>query len=251
MLREDHPLSWYFHRNSRSLPGTADQDAESDLFAAKEYAGRPSIGLQAPVQDQSGYAALLAMRRSVRTFAPSPVTLAQLSTILAQCYGLGSCETVGDFDRCRRPVPSAGATYPLEIYLIALDLAGLAPGLYHYRVIDHALECLAETRLSRRRMGELFLDQKFLTDAGAILVMTAVFARCMTKYGDRGYRYTLIEAGHVGQNIMLSAQAGGLGALPVGGFDDRRLGLLLDLDAEEEAPIYAVAIGRSDEQNGP
>jgi SagB-type dehydrogenase family enzyme len=248
MLRQDHPLSWYFHWNSKSYPEPADW-APQDLFASKEMYDRPSIRLSTPPQGIADFAALLTARRSSRTFSGAEITLAQLSAILAQCYGLGASEYVNNVERCRRPVPSAGACYPLEIYVIASKVAGLSAGLYHYRLIDHALECLVEVTISRRRMADLFLDQSFLSDAGAIVVMTAVFDRCMSKYGDRGYRYILLEAGHVGQNIVLSAEGTGLATLPVGGFADQALAALLSLDAEIEAPIYAVAVGHCSDQD--
>lgn len=110
-------------------------------------------------------------------------------------------------------------------------------------MIDHSLELLDSSPVPSDLLVELFLGQESAAAAAAVLVITAVFERCLAKYGDRGYRYILIEAGHVGQNAMLSCESLGLASLPLGAFLDVRLSNLLGVDDGAEMPVYAIALG--------
>jgi SagB-type dehydrogenase family enzyme len=141
-------------------------------------------------------------------------------------------------------VPSGGGLYPLEQYVIARRIGGLAPGIYHYNVPGHFLECVSEGSMPAKVLSDTFMAQPYVGQSAFVLVLTAVFARSLWKYRDRGYRYMLFEAGHVAQNSNLVAAALGLGALNLGGFFDADLVAYLKLDIEEEAPLYAVAFGR-------
>ncbi len=132
--------------------------------------------------------------------------------------------------------------YPLELHVIAYGVESLPPGVHHYAVIGH---CLEEMRAvpSVEELSRAILDQPHLAAAPVFLVVTAVVDRLLSKYGDRGYRYLLLEAGHVLQNLNLAAVALGLASCNVGGFLDLELSSLIGIDGEEEIPLYACALG--------
>jgi SagB-type dehydrogenase family enzyme len=141
----------------------------------------------------------------------------------------------------RRPVPSAGALYPLELYVAALAVEGVPPALYHYHPFAHRLEALAA--VSRAQLAAAFVAPELAAHAAAVVVVTGMFWRSRVKYGLRGYRFALLEAGHVMQNLVLAASAAGVPALPVGGFYDRRLDDVVGCDGLDEASLYALVLG--------
>ena len=159
-------------------------------------------------------------RRSVRDYAASPLSLEELSRLLHAAQGV--TEPRLGF----RAAPSAGALYPIELYPIIYDVAGLEPGIAHYAVQEHALELLqpGDFRAAVVRAG---LGQAFLGQAGVCFVLSAIFQRTRWRYRERTYRYVLLEAGHVGQNLYLAATSMGLGACAVGAFLDDALNDLL------------------------
>ncbi len=141
-----------------------------------------------------------------------------------------------------RAAPSAGALYPIEIYTVVNRVDGLQAGLYHYCVEAHALALLeADDYRDRATAGCLY--QEMAGDAAVTFVLSAVFPRVCWKYGERGYRYALIEAGHIGQNIYLAATCLRLGCVSMGAFLDDRMNALLGIDGKEEAVIYCLAVG--------
>jgi SagB-type dehydrogenase family enzyme len=184
----------------------------------------------------------IARRGSCRRFAEGPLPLSLLSTLLRHAYGLGESYRMGEWAAFNRPVPSGGGCYPLELYLFVRQVDGVEAGTYHYCVRDHALELLGAVP-SLNLVEELFLGQPWLARAQVVLVVSAVPARLLHRYGERGYRYLLLEAGHVGQNLSLLATATGSGSLCLGGFLDDALTTVLGLDPMLELPMYGVAVG--------
>lgn len=174
-------------------------------------------------------------RRSQRTYVHEPLTLDELSRLLA---------LTGGEDGDRRTAPSSGALYPVEIYPVVHRVEGLAAGLYHYGVEDHSLGLLREADL-RGAIVRYGLMQDWLAECGAVLVLTVIFQRMRFKYGDRTYRYGLLEAGHLGQNLYLAATSMGLGACAVGAFLDDQLNTMLGVDGVEEAAVYILGVGRT------
>jgi SagB-type dehydrogenase family enzyme len=178
-------------------------------------------------------------RRSRRDYLDRPITLDELSRLLYHTDGIND-ERWGTQ---LRAAPSAGALYPIEIYVVVHRVDGLAPGLYHYAFRDHALHRLREGDL-RAQIVTHGLAQAFLGQAGVVLVFTAVFQRLRWKYQERAYRYALLEAGHLGQNLYLSATSMGMGACAVGAFRDDGLNALLGVDGKREAALYLLAGGK-------
>ncbi len=168
-------------------------------------------------------------RRSVRRFSSAPLTLEQLGALAWAAQG-----TV-DRDWGRRTTPSAGGLYPLELYLV------LPLGFYRYDTQGHAMLRLRADDL-RPKLHAAALDQLAVRDAPAVFVLTAVPERTRVKYQERTERYVAMEAGHAAQNLLLTATALSLGAVPIGAFDDRAVARVLGLPEGEE-PLYLLPVG--------
>ncbi len=183
-------------------------------------------------------------RRSVRTYKPEPLALKELSQLLWAAYGITKEMPLPAFlQGGLRTAPSAGALYPLEIYVVAGEVTGLAPGIYRYRSAGHALELIAAGD-HRQELARAAWDQSFIAKAPAVLVYAAVFARTTGKYGERGRsRYVCMDLGHSAQNVYLQAEALGLGTCAVGAFDDASVAKVMGLKSEEE-PLYLMPAGK-------
>lgn len=182
-------------------------------------------------------------RRSLREYTSEPLSLEQVSQLLHLSYGVtGSWEFSEGIQRVRA-APSAGGLFPLELYLIAQNVDGLPVGIYHYNVPDHALERLPGPDDIRAAMAAVSHYEATLANASALIVVTAVFDRTTFKYGDRGYRLVLLDAGHMAQNLLLAATAMQLGAVPFGGFRDDPLSRLVGADGVNEASLYLICVG--------
>ncbi|MEN8180732.1 MAG: SagB/ThcOx family dehydrogenase [Pseudomonadota bacterium] len=174
-------------------------------------------------------------RRSVREFSSKPLTLAEVSQLLWSAQGMTD-------DKGLRSAPSAGALYPLVLYLVVGNVKGLNPGIYQYSPVGHQL---SQTRDgdSRMDLARAALQQYWIAESPALLVFAAIEKRTTRKYGTRGIRYIHIEVGHSSQNVFLQAQSLGLGAAVVGAFDDSRVKAILNMPAEEQV-LYLMPFGR-------
>lgn len=170
----------------------------------------------------------LAARRSVRSFTDEPLTLEKIGQLLWAAQGI-TREWGG------RTAPSAGALYPLEVYVATPD------GLYHYVPQGHRLEVKSRTDL-REALWEAGLMQDAIRESPAVFVVTAVYERTAGKYGARAERYVHLEAGHAAQNLLLQAVALGLGGVPIGAFYDERVQAALSLP-RDHAPLYLIPVG--------
>ena len=176
-------------------------------------------------------------RRSQRRYnTQNALSLSQLSQLLYLAQGITWDE------REFRTVPSSGALYPLEIYPIVHRVDGLEPGLYHHAIQQHRLELIKPGDL-RRPLVRAGLNQDFLGEAQVCFVVSGIFQRTRWKYHERTYRYVLMEAGHLGQNLYLAATALELGVCCIGAFLDDALNELLDIDGQAEAALYLITVG--------
>ncbi len=181
---------------------------------------------------------VLISRKSIREFTDKKkITETQLSRLLYF--------SVGNIDNSfSRFYPSAGARYPLETYIVVMNKISpkINIGLYHYHVRTHSLELLwRDDRVSVDIVKTL--DQKWAEKSQIFVINTAIFSRTSVKYGIRSYRHIMCETGHVGQNYYLVSTALGLGCCAIGGYKDRKINELLDIDGTEEAVIALHAIG--------
>jgi SagB-type dehydrogenase family enzyme len=177
----------------------------------------------------------LLTRRSVRKFRNEPLSLADISQLLWAAQGITT-------PRGYRTAPSAGALYPLELYIVAGYVNDLAAGIYKYLYHDHALvQAVAEDK--RTELSQAALSQGSIARAPAVLLFCAVYGRITGKYGDRGIQYTFMEIGHAAQNVCLQAIALDLGTVVIGAFRDHEVKLIANLAADEE-PTYLIPVGR-------
>ena len=252
--RHEERLSELYHENSKlSLTLARESAAEFqfspfELYLAsrsfKQFRNAPRIALPEVVPSPEPLQAVMRRRRSSRDLAGS-FGLQELSTLLQQSLGPTAVfhNSDHDVDQALRAWPSAGGLYPLDTYVIASRVGGVDPGVSplqpNRRRIGTASGPAAEAVL---RDG--FFWQQFIVTAAAVLLLVAVFPRTTAKYGERGYRLVLLDAGHACQNLLLTAEQLHLGAVAVGGFNDDSLAGDLAIDGISEAVIHTVALGR-------
>lgn len=171
----------------------------------------------------------LSKRRSVRDFLSMEIEIEKISQILWAAQG------ITEKSSGKRTSPSAGALYPIEIFIVKSD------GTYHYMPYEHKLKKISSKDL-RQELSAASLFQESVLDAALDIVLTAIYERTTVKYGERGIRYVHMEAGHVCQNILLTAVTLDLGAVPVGAFEDKAVQLLLGLPSNFK-PLYIIPIG--------
>ncbi len=220
-----------------ALGSVANWGEQPPLY--KTYPESPRVALPPPQAD-GGRSAVetINARRSTRDYAGRGMTLDQLSTVLHLTGGISGER----WDHARRTAPSSGALYPVEVYPVVHRVEGLAAGVYHYGVADHALELVRAGDL-RGEVVRQGLMQEFLGEADVVLLLTVIYQRMRFKYQDRTYRYGLLEAGHLGQNAYLAATALGLGACGVGAFLDDAINGMLGVDGREEVAVYMLSVG--------
>jgi SagB-type dehydrogenase family enzyme len=181
----------------------------------------------------------------MREFTGEKLSIDIISKLLFYSCGV-TCRVrppeLGGKELCLRATPSAGALYPLEAYFVSWNMDGLEPGLYHYRVYTHSLELLAPGDFAECVSDFMLIDALAKQSAGCFFV-SAMFQRTMLKYDERGYRFALLEAGHLAKNICLMACKLGIGLLPIGGFLDDEVNRFLSVDGVNEAAVYAIAVG--------
>lgn len=196
----------------------------------KEYLRMPRIPLASPASIDESLSTVLTKRRSyTHVHAGNPFTPEEVSSLLGNALGVHS--------RARRRYPSGGALFPIETYLCGPILQGYPHAVFHYHPTSHALEHLwdAESAFSD------FVSE--ITPKGtALIVFTAVWERTSAVYGNLGYSHALIEAGHMAQNILLTATALNIASRPIAGFFDDKLSELLDLDTSLEQVVYVVGL---------
>lgn len=225
-----------YHRES-SGEGRFDQSPRPPLY--KEYPGARTIRLPPPgTPSLVSLADILSRRRSVREYSPRPLTEEEISFLLWASSGIRRIENGHAF----RTVPSAGALYPVDTYVIAHRVEGIAKGVYHYGVREHQLEEIASGDF-RAGLVRAALLQEFCSEAAAAFVWTAIFGRAKWKYRQRAFRYVYLDAGHIAQNLALAAVGLNLGTCQVAAFFDDEINALLGVDGMEESAIYMSAVG--------
>ncbi|MEM0496823.1 MAG: SagB/ThcOx family dehydrogenase [Acidilobaceae archaeon] len=185
----------------------------------------------------------LASRRSIREYLPDPLTIVELSQILWASYG------VTEFRYGFKTTPSAGATYPLNVYVVVYprsvvlgNLSYLTEGSYIYIPEAHRLKLVKRGDLSRE-LYKACLEQEWILRAKAVIVITAIYERTTRRYGDRGVRYVWIEVGHAGQNIYLQATALQLATVAIGAFHDNWVREVIGAPVNEHT-LYVMPIAK-------
>lgn len=237
-------LSMLYHLNSEPWQHTEAYQSASYEVNYKEYSDTVD-GLPLPVAEDSLLMRLLRARESCRQYERRLLPLKKLATLLSGAYGIARVDhkILDGAGTLLRTVPSAGGLFPLEVYVVPQLVECVSDGLYHFNVRKHSLEPIS-TSICLSDFSPVLYGYPFIENANAVVFLSAVFSRTQRKYGPRGYRYILLEAGHVAQNICLLAAAEGLGSLCMGAFGDARLNRMLGLDGAREATVYAVGVGQ-------
>lgn len=186
----------------------------------------------------------LSKRRSHRSYKSEPISSFELAQILWAAYGItNSLEGYPQMRGGLRTAPSAGATYPLEIYALISDVDDIIPGVYRYNSKKHSLKLVNSDNV-KPALAEAALNQEMIIDAPACLFFSAIYERTAQKYGERAInRYVCMDLGHAAQNVYLQVEALGLGTCAIGAFNDAEVCRVMQL-TEEETPLYIMPIGK-------
>ncbi len=212
--------------------------------AYKTYPDAETISLPEP--DRSGGDLIwdmLSRRRSVRDYSPRPISKEELSQLLWATQGVTA--RAGQY--AFRTAPSAGALFPVETYIVVNRVNDLAEGIYHYDVRGHKLEVVRKGSFGHK-LAQAAFGQGMLQEGAFAFVWTAIVARSKWKYRERAYRYIYMDAGHIGQNAYLAAEAMGMGCCTVGAFLDDEVNSIIGVDGKSEIAVYLCSIGKRQNQ---
>lgn len=237
-------LALRFHNNTKDIKVSYDYEKETQF---KVYPSSKSIKIDEVlemdyVNNESEFINLLINRKSVRKFTQTGVSLNQLSKLLSLSFGFNHRK---QYDIQFRTYPSAGSRYPIEIYPIVLKSDDMELGIYHYNVIENSIE-LIKMGDYRETIKMFYSNQATIIDeAPCYILFSMVFERTMNKYGEKGYRFIYLDAGHMSQNLYLVSEFLGLGAVGIGGckVDDDVIDKFLGLNQLQESFFYGFAIG--------
>ncbi len=220
---------------SRTMTPNAGKETSNNPDYSNATPGS-MISLPAPLTDGAvSLEQALKLRRSIRSYTNEPLNLTEVGQLLWSAQGVTN-------ERGFRTAPSAGATFPLEMFLVAVNIEGLKPGIYHYKPSDHQLEYLREGDFSEQ-LYHACLSQSMLLDGGATLVFAADFERTTNRYGERGIRYVHNEIGHASQNVHLQAAVLDLGTVVIGAYRDDEVEEILQL-GEPYRVLYLMPVGK-------
>lgn len=248
------PLFELYHENSKLFAALAQQQAAQfsvspyELYLSsrgfRQYRHAPRLPLPEIIPSAEPLAEVMCRRRSTRHLQGT-VSFMELASVLQQ--SLGPTAVLQNEEppiiQALRVWPSAGGLYPIDTYVVASKVEDLAPGLYHYNVMTSELESLP-SRAPHLILQDGFFWQEFAATAAVALLLVAVFERTVAKYGERGYRFVLLDAGHAAQNVLLTAEQLHLGAVAIGGFCDDSLATDLGIDGVSEAVVHSIMIGK-------
>lgn len=249
------PIAAAFHRHARNAPYLTNADDKrayvrqlaavpappnSKTYPAARRVSLPRTG--SPLK--ADFEEVLFIRRTHRFFTPEPVTLQDLATLLQVSFGYQRAADAGAFGTVQlRTSPNAGARHEVECYVLALNVDGLPPAIYHYSSTGHHLERLSEV-IGRSELAHLIYGQIMAETAPVVLITTAVTERITYKYQDgRAYRLWMYNVGHVAQVFAMASTALGLGAFQTAAFRDSLLDVCLGLDGNREFATYVLACG--------
>lgn len=249
-------LSELYHENSKLVPALTTKLADAPEMtnyeleaisrAYKRYRNHTTIALPgvSALPGMASFDHVIEARRSARTFSDVTLELEALGKILHQTYGItGKIHHPGEAVQPLRASPSAGALFPAEIYLAIRHVSGIAPGVYHYEVPQHALALLSRG-YPEDKVFEICLEQEHVRRASVVVLISAVMSRTKRKYGERGYRYVLLDIGHLAQNLSLASTALGVAVTTSGGFWDDGANGLLRLHGIDEVVMYIAFLGK-------
>lgn len=250
-----NPAAGFFHFTGRDLPFEADlvsigryleeMTHEKAMPVPVKHYPRAAQTRLLPPRESGEFPGVLTARRTWRRFGPGELSFADLSTLLGLTFGVREWAAVPPLGRfALKTSPSGGALHPIEAYIVARYVEGIAPGIYHYDASRHRLELLRR-RITRDRMSDYVIGQRWFADACAFVMMTAVFTRTQWKYHfPRAYRVVLAEAGHLCQTFCLTATWLGLAPFCTMALADSKIDRDLGIDGITEGALYVAGVGQ-------
>lgn len=251
-----------FHRNSQfdrrylqrsKLTKTVLPDHNSAV--ERDYHGLDLVSLPDAEPIDCNLEKVLKGRRSVRNFASEGISMRQIGSLLGHSIRPNETRINSDRTETFHPYPSAGGLLPIEVYPIVLQGQDIDRGQYYYTPRRHGLRVM-DRKMDEPSVVAEFIDafmnadfaQGVVADSAITLVLTGSFGRIKSKYGSAGYRFALMEAGHIAQNLLLVGETLNLRGVPLASFIGRKLDEFLDVDGVNEAALYAVALGSPEDE---
>lgn len=236
---------YIYEQASAAAQGVQRPDAVSSLYG--EIIQLPAVGVISK-PEMSLYQAI-EQRRSLRTYAEKPLSQQELSFLLWATQWVRDFRSNEKVEVAFRNVPSAGARHPFETYLLINRVEGLKPGIYYYQPIKHGLVLFKEGAAWSETLCQAAFDQEMVKTSAVTFIWVAIPKRTTWRYGQRGYRYLYLDAGHVGQNLHLAAEAIESGAVMIGAYYDEGVNQILELDGKNAFAIYLASLGKKDNQS--
>ncbi|MEA5503552.1 SagB/ThcOx family dehydrogenase [Halotia wernerae UHCC 0503] len=244
IVNDDLELVHLFHCNSKAFPNFSANRKQFQECKYnreyKEYPDSPSIVLNNSLDSITSFQQILMHRRSINDFVGKTISQLLLAKLIYSAFGKNNTSQKKDFKS--RVVPSAGALYPIELYLVCLKVEEIKPGLYHYNSKNDVLEFLGNEQLSM--FPKVWVHPDTSKNASLVFILSTIFRRNVGKYGSRGYRFMLMESGIIAEHISLQATEEGLGSTIVCGFYDDLMNHWLGFDEREESVLCTVVCGR-------
>ena len=250
-----NPAAGFLHFTGRDLPFEADLmrigrymeelTHEKAMPVPVKHYPRAAQKQLLPARESGDFPRVLTARRTWRRFAPGKLSFADLSTLLGLTFGVREWVDVPPLGKfALKTSPSGGALHPIEAYVVARDVEEISPGIYHYDASRHRLELLRR-RITRDRMSDYVIGQRWFADACAFVVMTAMFTRTQWKYRyPRAYRVVLTETGHLCQTFCLTATWLGLAPFCTMALADSKIDRDLGIDGVTEGALYVAGVGQ-------
>jgi len=243
-----------FNENTKlhpDVPGDYDPEHEYSIdeiramtSTGRNYRGTKKLRCMPSDSNGSDFSETIVKRRTIRAISRESLSLSSLSRLLVDTNGITGETDIAGKKMSLRACPSAGALYPVELYILCNNVEGATRGLYHFNPLTLEL-CLLDSEYSPDVLMRICCGQPQAKIVPAVVVFTAVLQRPLRKYGSRGYRYALLEIGHAAQNLLLSCAANGLACMTTGGFYDDQLNHLLRVDGLDETAMYVAFIGHT------
>jgi SagB-type dehydrogenase family enzyme len=253
-----NPAAGFFHFTGRDLPFEADLvrmgrymkglTQEKAMPVPEKHYPRAAQTILPPPRVGGEFTRVLTTRRTWRRFAPGKLALADFATLLGLTWGVREWVAVPPLGRFAvKTSPSGGALHPIEAYVVARDVEGISPGIYHYDAARHRLELLRRGA-TREQMSDYVIGQRWFSEAAAFVFMTGVFTRTQWKYRyPRAYRVVLAEAGHLCQTFCLVATWLGLAPFCTMAMADSKIDRDLGIDGVTEGVLYVAGVGKRPE----
>lgn len=252
-VAEDFVEATKIHRDAMSwdAPGVRMLQTTPEMHpiiarAGQRHISRPAVVLPPPQPIQRSFEEVMSARHSAEGFTDASISLQELSTLLRMVWEPREGTGPATGTQPRRAVPSAGALFPLELWVVVRHVVGLIPGLYHVEMPDAGRASLVRVGdVEEPALARAALQEDMVSAAAVTLVVTMMPWRSRFKYGLRAVRFALIEAGHLCQTVLLTAEALGLGSRALGGFCDDEVSSILGFCGVDEVPLYLIPVGPS------